>query len=847
MKIHFETQARHDFRKISSITLILLLTVSATIAIIPSALAYTAVPDRATKTVVGISPTNVGKGQQVIINIMTYPAPAGPTYYAQDVAAGLLGGFSNISVSITKPDGHTDTYMPIDETLKGAGIEIPGQAQIVGSLMFYYHPDQTGNYSVTASFPGKTYTTDNSYPSLNLSVYYKPSSTQQATTFSVQEEPVLSGILNGYPWSPLPLDYWENPVQTDNREWAAISGDWVMGNILVQQYISSYNEYSTAPKTSHIVWANQVSLGGIVGGEWGSLPYNGGGGDANIILEGKIYQASSKAGHFECIDQLTGETLWTAPGNPTLAHRLDPFFQTASQANEGGISASLWEATGTSWKQYDPFDGDLLQTITNAPSNLDTVAFSDGNPYVFVTQTPGGNFGNWGNPGFNNTRPLGIDYSFLIKWDMSKVTGNNWQTGIVWNVSTIDPTLNIYEGEVNVGDNGFFGVRAWPFVEANVVVVRTHNAMQIMEGYDYTTGEFLWRNNHTVLDIGVNDADGGPNGPIILIDGSTAEFVAYNVKTGQEQWRASMGEMPWGMVPNYCYAVHNGTFFTGSYDGHVYAYDLDNGSLIWQSDYYGDEDESLYGTQPFNGRAVGADGVLFYSTDTVYQLMPRTRFHALVAINETTGNFIWRLPIGAKPRSIANGYLIATDGENGIQYCIGKGKTATSITAPTTAVTAGTSVLIQGTVMDMSPGKPNTPAVSDDYMDQWMDYLYGQNATLLNSPPSPDGVPVRILAIDSNGNPELIGTTISDSSGHYSFKWTPDTPDVYKIAATFDGSESYWGSWAQTGLAIEAASETSPSTSATSTPPYEMYTIGTGIAIIIAIAIVGLLILRKRP
>ena len=87
-----------------------------------------------------------------------------------------------------------------------------------------------------------------------------------------------------------------------------------------------------------------MSLGGLVGGEWGSLPYDGGGGAANIILEGKIYQASSKSGYFECIDELTGETLWTAAGNPTLAHRLDPFFQTASQANEGGISASLWEA-----------------------------------------------------------------------------------------------------------------------------------------------------------------------------------------------------------------------------------------------------------------------------------------------------------------------------------------------------------------------------------------------------------------------------------------------------------------------------------------------------------------------
>jgi hypothetical protein len=272
-----------------------------------------------------------------------------------------------------------------------------------------------------------------------------------------------------------------------------------------------------------------------------------------------------------------------------------------------------------------------------------------------------------------------------------------------------------------------------------------------------------------------------------------------------------------------------------------------DGKQVWKSDYYGDEDESLYGTQPFNGRAVGADGILYFSTDTVYQLMPRTRFHALVAINETTGDFIWKLPIGAKPRSIANGYLVATDGENGIQYCIGKGKTATSITAPTTAVTTGTGVLIQGSVLDMSPGNPNTPAVSDEDMDEWMDYLYGQNATLLNTPPSPDGVPVRILAIDSNGNANLIGTTMSDSSGHYSFKWTPTSPDVYKITATFDGSESYWGSWAETGLAIEAASAASPTASTVVTPPYEMYTIGTGIAIIIAIAIVGLLILRKRP
>jgi len=846
-----------DVTKVSTIALILLLVVSALVVIVPTTSAYTAVPDRDTATAVGISPTLVGKGQQVIINIMTYPAPAGPTYYAQDVTAGLLGGLNNIWVSIKKPDGTTDTYQPVDVTLEAAGIEIPGQAQIVGSLMFYYYPDQVGNYSVSAEFKGKTYTTDNVYKALNLSVYYKPSSTKSPTTFTVQEEEVLAGILNGYPWSPLPKDYWENPVQTDNREWAAISGDWTNGKLGVQQYITGYNEYSTAPLSSHIIWANVVGISGLPGGYWGSQPYTQAGGFfaplGNIVLDGKIYQ-SGKSGYFDCIDLRTGETLWSAPGNPNFAHRLQPFYQTASQQNEGGISVSLWEVPGgffgtPEWKSYDPFDGDLLQTITNAPLDIQTVAFLDGSPYVFIIQSPGGEgmTGPGSNPGFNNTRPMGIDYCYLIKWDMSKVVGGDWSTGIVWNVSTIDTSLDIYEGEVNVGDNGFFGVRAYPYPEANTVVVKTHNAMQIMEGYDYTTGAFLWRNNNTVLDIGVQDPDGGAAGPIILLDGATQSYVAYDVKNGKEIWRATMGELPWGMVPNYCYCIHNGVFYHGSYDGHVYAVDTATGKQIWQSDYTGDEAESLYGHQPLNGMAVGADGVLYFSSETVYSLMPRTRFHILVAINETTGKFLWKLPIGVSPTAIADGYLTGYDQDNGIQYCIGKGKTATSVTAPLTTVPLGDEVLIQGFVKDMSPGAPDTPAVSDEDMDEWMDYLYGQNATLLNDPPTPTGVPVRLSIADPNGNCYEIGTVTSDSNGLYKTLWTPDVEGEYTIYATFDGSNSYWGSYATTALGVSAA----PASTATPEPAqapidYTLPIVGSAIAMILAVAIVGLLILRKQ-
>jgi outer membrane protein assembly factor BamB len=842
--------------KLTAIITIFLLMASASVTILPAICAkttlpgYTPVEDRDTKTEVGITPDYLGVGQKAIIYIMTYPAPSGPTFYAQDMANALTGGLSDIEITITKPDGSSSTFKPVDETLKAVGIEIPGLAQIVGTLQYYYYPDQAGTYSVSASFSGKYYTTDSVHKDLKLSVYYRPSSTDTATTFEVVEEEVLAGQLNGWPWSPLPENYWDGPVQTDNREWAAISGDWTQGELPVQVYISRYNEYSTAPRSPHILWSNQVESGGLPGGVWGSLPYTtrpqGGSGD--IILDGKIYQATGDSGQFECVDLRTGEQLWEVSGNPTVAHRLDPFFQTASQISEGAISVSLWEARGSSWKRYDPFDGDVLQTINNAPTNLDTVAFADGNPYVIMTQSPGGNIWEWGNPGFNNTRPMGIDYCNLIKWDMSKVSGNEWSTGIVWNVSVIDTDLDMFKGEVNIGDNGFYGVRAFPFPEANTIVVRTHNAMRIMAGFDYTTGAFLWRNNNTIMDIGVRAPDGGPSGPLILMDGASGSFVAYNVKTGREQWRASFGEMPWALTPCYTYCIHNGIFYTGSYDGHVYAYDLDDGSLVWQSDYYGDEDESMYGTQPFNGKAVGADGILYFSTDTVYQLMPRTRFHALVAIDEATGEFLWNLPIGATPSAIAEGYLLTRDAENGMQYCIGKGKTETSVSIQNDVIAKGSSALIKGSVMDLSPGQPSTPAVSEEDMSMWMDYLHGQNATLINAAPKPDGVSVSLTAVDSDGNWIDVGTTTSSMDGTYGFVWTPPEEGMYKIVASFLGSDSYWCSYDTTFLAVGPAA--SPTAPIEPEPTHPLISTELAIAIgVIAVAVIGAVayvVYRKR-
>lgn len=805
---------------------------------------YTAMPDRETGTVVSASPTLLGLGQQTLINIFTYPAPAGPTYYSP-LFQGSLQGFSNTSITITKPDGSQDTFMPIDFTLQQIGIEVAGQQQIVGSLMFYYEPDQVGEYSLEASFAGQFYTIE----SLSLSVYYKPSETKEPATFTVQQEIVdQSGLLTGWPWSPLPENYWEEPVSIDNREWAAISGDWLMASplgigIFDAQY-TGYNPYSTAPESCHIIWSKQVGIGGLPGGVWGSLPYEGQtfltASYPSVVLEGKIYQNSNNPNYFECIDLRTGEQLWDAPGSITHAQRQLPFFQTESQQNQGGINAYLWDAAAgdTQWTIYDPFDGHTLQVIENVPYDLSAVHFQEADPTVFCAQSfP------YGSPGFNFTT-MKLEYANLIKWDYTKVVGNDWSTGIVWNVSIMQTDLIS-----SIGDNGFRGVNLWLFPEADVVVVKTPNAQQIMAGYSYSTGEFLWRNTETVLDIAIMTGIAtSKSGPLFMHDGATQTLVAYDITNGQELYRAPQGDLPWGIIPCYTYAYNNqnGNFYYGSYDGHVYAIDIETGEPIWTSEYYGDITETIYETQPFSAGLIGADGVLFTSACNAYANMPRVRFFSLVAIDEVTGEYLWKLPIAAEPKAIADGYLVASDGENGMLYCIGKGQTVTTIETTKTAVPLGTSVTLLGSVTDQSTGAPNTPAISEEGMSEWMDYLYGQNATLINTPPTPEGVQVKLEAIDPNGNYQYVGTTTSNSEGNYGFSYVPEIPGLYTIRATFEGSASYYGSTTTTYLTVDSAPSTStpidtlePETSSEPTPETPFVTTEVVIIGILAL-IVGL-------
>ncbi len=135
-------------------------------------------------------------------------------------------------------------------------------------------------------------------------------------------------------------------------------------------------------------------------------------------------------------------------------------------------------------------------------------------------------------------------------------------------------------------------------------------------------------------------------------------------------------------------------------------------------------------------------------------------------------------------------------------------------------------------------------------MSTWMEYVHMQKPIPNNVTVA--GVPVSIDAVDPNGNYVQIADVTSDVSGTFSYMWAPGIAGKYIVTTTFMGYDSYGSSWAETAVGVVQAPQTTstptvaPSNLATTTD-LMTYIVAAGIAIIIAIAIVGALILRKHP
>lgn len=852
---------KNNFRlKVLAISLISLLVLSiASMTLMASAQIGVPQPEP-TVGYIDVSPRLIGVGQSATVNIFIYPIPTNLGYW------GYYDGYRGVTVTFVKPDGSKDTFMPVDAT----GVYDAGQTESLGAIFFYYEPDMVGNWSVSFTMP------DQNLTDVTGTVLMK-GCTSKPAYFTVQTDPVLAGLINGYPWGELPNEdtFWSYPINSNNRDWSQISGDWLgsgtTGLTILGSSCRLWQPYGSGPETGHIVWKQPYIMGGLVGGDYGSVSYGPQSTTTNflintIVMAGKLFANVPNTNTFECIDLATGKVLYTAtgrissglhlPGNAYVQSVASPTGNVVLDSSYGNTpAANLFGVSGSTWNYYDPLTGTLLRSIVNA-SGISSYYLVDGTSLAYV---------------INGTAPN----QYLTSWNMTKMAsvvpgalvvgaiGTNWPTGVEW--SRPLPRSLINQLPQIPGQYASSGVRLSIYgmsSDGSVILVRA--APNEYWGFSATDGRSLWNLTLNYPAQQNQEICLYPTNSFIIFDPTEAAFKCYSLLTGTLQWTSdSFSDSVWATT----WTVYMGetsdleNFYAIFPDGTARAYSLQDGHEVWRS-------EAIPSTEypnnavPFVNSVVLVDGKLYvYAGYTaMYTINPLSRFGMVVCIDAATGDIVFTLNGGLRVSSAANGYVICSGDYDGNLYALGKGPTSTTVSAPQYAITADTTVTISGSVLDHSPASSSdtlsaifangVPAVSDADMSVFMDYLHMQNATLLNNPPQCTGVPVTLTAVDPNGNTVTIGTATSNYQGNYGLQWTPTIPGQYTIYATFEGSNSYYKSSASTFATVNnAASTPAPTQTVQSTVTNSdllMYLVIGIAAIIIAIAIVGLLVLRKK-
>jgi outer membrane protein assembly factor BamB len=304
------------------------------------------------------------------------------------------------------------------------------------------------------------------------------------------------------------------------------------------------------------------------------------------------------------------------------------------------------------------------------------------------------------------------------------------------------------------------------------------------------------------------------NRVFVLRCAQTGQFWGYDLDTGALKWGPT--EM---MVGNeqFDYYSQRGAFYGdimlvySQYVGTIKAYDVATGEQLWvyEASAAPYSFESNYGANmPLQIGAV-CDGMVFGYSDEHSPTNPLWRQSYVRAINMTDGTLVWKLPIFVEAMAIADGKLVTNSEYDNLIYTIGKGPSAVRVSGPESVQPLGTKMLIRGSVTDVSPGTKSSlltarfpdgvPAIADEYMSEWMEYLYMQQSM----PKDAEGVEVVLTTYDPNGNTYELGRTTTDMSGTFGIAVDPPVPGLYKIIATFEGSDSYYCSSAVTYVYVE--------------------------------------------
>ncbi len=858
--------------KISTIALILVLTISVTLVALPVVTAHDPPQTIDTYGFIVAQPNPIGVDQIVYISFWIDKVP--PT------AAGKYGlRWNNMKVTVTKPDGQTEDLGTFD-------------SDATGGAWTSYVPRQVGEYTFDFDWPGQVFD-ENVNPApyfvywvqLGLAFLndtYAPCSA--SSTVTVQNEPIESA----YPANPFPTEYWQRPINSMNREWYSLGGDWLGLGAAIFGTTGAYdsngenfNPYTTAPNSAHVLWTKPMAPGGQIGGEFGSADtglYATGTAYENkfgaVIINGILYYtqypgAANNMGPLTAVNLRTGETLWTVDApNPLRCGMVYNFINgnqygghsyifTAAPARGLGFIAGT---TPNVWSMYDAMTGQWILDIANVSEG--TLVRGENGELLSYTVAEG-MLSLW-----TITKCIEVasqelniytSYSAEEVWRPPQGATIDWNNGYEWSVP-IATELNgnlLSLGLSKVSDDVVLVTQEAPGHPGF-----SQGGWRVDAGYSAVDGQLLWGPIKRTLTPWTNKPLGpASEGVYTEYTCQSMTWTGYDITSGEKLWGPTESyNSSWGYFDNNAHGVIGyGNLYAWSINGEVYCYDVQTGEQKWSWNAGQSGVDSPYGVWPlgtWSMQHILADGKLYVRAGHDYT-PPVFKGAKLYCIDATTGEELWNslsFNIISCP-AVADGTMLWFNGYDNQIYAYGKGPSKTTVTAPDTAVSLDSSILIRGTVTDESSGSKSTlltalypngvPAMSDEDQSAWMEYLYQQQP----KPEDATGVTVKIEAYDPNGNYQNLGTTTSDSNGVFGFAFTPEVPGTYWISATFEGSNAYYGSTISTYLIVGEA--LTPTTLIEPEEPAAAF-ITTELAIILAviavavICIVGYLVLKKR-
>jgi len=819
--------------KATIVALFLLFAMAVSLVALPAATAHDPPWKIATYVKIHVNPNPVGVGQETFIVMFT-------TWALPGAAVGNDIRFHDFKLTITKPDGTKEIK------------DWPVVPDSGGSAWIVYTPDQLGTYTLLLEYPGQTYTWSGSYQNDTL----LPSSA--TATFTVQEEPV-----GKTPDVPLPTEYWTRPINAQNLPWASISSNWIY-----PAADDRWQKDGSAPRSSHVMWTKILDLGGLVGGT--TIPdatyYSGFSYETRfndpMIISGILYYRVSlnhagSGGGFAAVDLRTGEEIWY---RDDILPSMGQLYEHDTQNQHGTVAGILWQTVGSTWRAYDALTGKDLFNLTGVPSG--TEVYTDKGEIVrYVLNYRNGWLALW-----NNTAAEG--YGELYGAPAWRPSGKTIDASDAysWNVTIPDlpgdssPSIvGIIPGDLILGRSSNVAL------SSNWRVTPDPYTMWAISDKPESRGQLLWIKNYpappnNLTRMVAHQPIDPVNRVFLMSDREINRRYGYSLDNGELLWSTDVEERAIQYYSARQGFPAYGNLYISGYGGEILCYSTKNGTLLWK---YNNTDSGLdtpWGLIPTHISAV-ADGVVYAFSGEHSPNTPLYKGYRVRAVDAYTGEELWTilgwsasgLGTTLAPIAIADGYLVYLNAYDGQIYAIGKGPSATTVSASPKVSVHGSSVLVEGTVIDTAAGTkqdeqaarfPNgVPAVSDESMTEWMEYVYEQQPR----PADAVGVEVVVSVLDPNNNFYEVGRTTSDATGFFSCAFTPEVPGKYTIIATFEGSKAYYGSSAETAINVEEAPAATPAPTPVPQAPVETYFAVSTIAIIITIVVgFALLLLRKR-